>query len=207
MKKLFIFFLCCLPFIACQAQDKRVVEEKVVGGPCEGCEAIYEYGNKELFPTDTLPEYASGGEKLKVTGTIYEADGKIPASDVILYIYHTNADGIYPTKGGETGWARRHGYLRGWIKTGKDGAYTFYTTRPGTYPSRSEPAHIHATIKEPGIKEYYINDFRFTDDPLLDRSKAEKQPRGGSGIVKPVKEKEGWVVKRDIILGLHIPNY
>ena len=70
------------------------MEEKAVGGPWEGCEAIYEYGNKKLLPSDTLPDFESGGEKLKITGTIYQADGKTPAADVILYIYHTNADGI-----------------------------------------------------------------------------------------------------------------
>ena len=50
--------------------------------------------------------------------------------NVIIYIYHTDQHGIYPTTGNETGWGKRHGFIRSWAKTGKDGKYTFYTFRP-----------------------------------------------------------------------------
>lgn len=53
------------------------------------------------------------GDSLIVTGTVYRPDGRTPAPGVILYVYHTNAQGIYPKKGDETGNGRRHGYLRG----------------------------------------------------------------------------------------------
>jgi protocatechuate 3,4-dioxygenase, beta subunit len=115
---------------------------KIVGGGCEGCEAIFEYGKKTLSPIDTLPGFDSTEPKLKLTGTVFHRDGKTPAQGVILYIYHTDRTGIYPKKGNETGWARRHGYLRGWIKTDQSGWYTFYTFRPGAYPGRTEPEHI-----------------------------------------------------------------
>ena len=70
-------------------------------------------------------------------------------------------------------------------------------------------AHIHPTIKEPNKNEYYIDDFVFSDDPFLTNKEKEKmQNRGGNGIVKLTKNKEEmWVGKRDIILGLNIPNY
>lgn len=211
MKELLIrfpFFLLLL-VLACEAQEKQNTQDKarLVGGPCEGCEAIYEWGDKNLSPVDTLPDFREEGPKLKITGTIYQKDGKTPAKDIILYIYHTDQKGVYPTKGNDTGWAKRHGYLRGWIKTGTDGKYAFYTLKPATYPDRSEPAHIHATVKEPSLNEYYLEDYLFEGDPLLKNVKPNEYPRGGAGIVSLKKEETILVAKRDIILGLNIPDY
>lgn len=189
--------------------QKHNTGEKIVGGGCEGCEAIHEYGKKKLAPIDTLPDFQMPGPKLEVSGTIYKKDGKTPAKDVILYIYHTDQSGVYPKKGNETGWARQHGYIRGWIKTNADGKYKFYTLRPGPYPGRQNPEHIHPVIKEPGIKEYWIDEYLFDDDPILTSDERNSQQnRGGGGIVTTTKSKTGMqVAKRDIILGLNVPSY
>lgn len=188
---------------ACHAQY-----QKKVGGPCEGCEAIYEYGNKKLSASDTLPKFKQSTPQLKITGKVFKANGKTPAKDVIIYIYHTNRQGIYELKGGETGWAKRHGFIRGWVKTGADGSYTFYTFRPASYPDRSEPEHIHITIKEPNVNEYYLDEYLFEDDPLLTPNIRKKQEnRGGSGIVKPLLQNGMLTIERNIILGKNIPNY
>ena len=193
---------------SCESQSKTNKTVNLVGGPCEGCEAIFEYGTKKLLPTDTLPEFNTTEEKLKLTGTIFKKDGKTPAENVILYIYHTNKNGIYPRNGHEKGWAKRHGYLRGWIKTDKSGQYTFYTFRPASYPNSQEPEHIHATIKEPDKNEYYIDEFVFDDDPLLtQKSRNQLNNRGGSGIVKSKLTSNMLTIYRDITLGLNIPNY
>lgn len=180
-----------------------------VGGSCEGCEAVFEYGSKKLISIDTLPDFKQSGPKLEISGTIYQSDGKTPANGVILYIYHTDQKGVYPQKGNETGWAKRHGYLRGWIKTNADGKYKFYTLRPASYPNSRAPQHIHPVIKEPNKNEYYIDEYLFKDDPFLDeKEKANQQQRGGSGIIALTKKKDGtWVGKRDIILGMNIPDY
>lgn len=184
------------------SQEKTMQNSELVGGPCEGCEAVFEYGDRSLSPVDTLPGFAEAEQKLKVTGTIYLSDGKTPAQGVILYIYHTNAKGIYPTSGDETGWARRHGYLRGWIKTNAGGKYTFYTQKPGSY-SRN-PAHIHPIILEPDGKYYYIAEYLFEGDPNLKNGWGD---RGGSGVVKLKREGNMPVAERDIILGLNVPGY
>ncbi len=192
--------------ISCQSQDDR--SRQLVGGPCEGCEAIYEFGDKKLLPIDTLPDFSQNDPKLKISGTVFKKDGKTPAKDVILYIYHTDKGGIYPTKGDEKGWARRHGYIRGWIKTGNDGKYAFYTFRPGAYPSRRAAEHIHITVKEPNRNEYYIDEFLFEDDPILSaRERNSQRKRGGSGIFLPEMNGGILTIDRDIILGLNIPNY
>ena len=145
---------------------------------------------------------------MKITGTVFLKDGRSPAQNVIVYIYHTSRKGIYQTKGNEKGWAKRHGYIRGWIKTGKDGRYTFYTFRPAAYPDRSEPEHIHITVKEPGKNEYYIDNFFFDDDPLLTQAVRDRlNNRGGSGIMNASVENGILTIKRNIFLGKNIPNY
>lgn len=198
---LFFFSSCGL------AQEKSIQNATLVGGPCEGCEAVLDYGDRELSPVDTLPGFEETEPKIKVTGTIYKPDGKTPAEGVILYIYHTNREGVYPTRGDEEGWAKRHGYIRGWLKTGKDGKYTFYTFKPGSYSSN--PAHIHPIILEPNGKYYWLGSFRFADDPqLTNKHRNPESPRGGSNGILELKKENGILVgRRDFILGKNIPGY
>ncbi|MDX1471973.1 MAG: intradiol ring-cleavage dioxygenase, partial [Flavobacteriaceae bacterium] len=180
---------------------------KLLGGPCEGCEAVLDYGNKTLTTTDTLPEFEETEPKIKITGTIYKSDGKTPAEDVVLFVHHTNRDGVYPTKGNEKGWQRQYGYLHGWIKTGKDGKYTFYTFKPARYGGL--PAHIHPIILEPNGNYYWLGSFLFSDDPELSISdRNPDSPRGGGNGILELKKENGILVgHRDIILGKNIPNY
>ncbi len=180
---------------------------KLVGGRCQGCEAVFEYGDRALSPVDTLPEFNTKKQKIRISGTVYQADGITPAPDVILYVYQTNEEGVYPKKGNETGWARRHGYLRGWVKTDKHGSYTIYTQKPELY--RSEPAHIHVMVLEPNGKYYYIQNFLFEGDKnITEKIRNNPTPRGGNnGIMELFEKGELLVGKRDIILGKHVPDY
>ncbi len=197
-----------LSVTSCQSQHNKIDTNKKVGGPCEGCEAIYEFGNQRLTSIDTLPDFKQTEPKLKLTGTVFEKDGKTPAENVILYIYQTDRKGLYATKGNEKGWAKRHGYIRGWIKTDKSGKYTFYTFRPAPYPNGLEPEHIHITVKESNKNEYYIDEFVFEDDPMLTpNERNELENRGGSGIVQPILKDGILTANRNIVLGLNIPNY
>jgi|SRR5690606_23102676 len=194
--------------VSCHAQTKDT-SFKLVGGNCEGCEAIFEYGDRELNAVDTLPDYHNEGLRIKVWGTIYQNDGTTPAKDVILYVYHTDQNGIYPTKGDESGWAKRHGYIRGWVRTDSNGQYAFYTLKPGVYPDRSSPAHIHPIILEPNGKYYWLGSYHFQGDSLLSEEEINPDsPRGGSsGLLNLSKEGKIWVGTRDFILGKNIPDY
>jgi protocatechuate 3,4-dioxygenase, beta subunit len=194
---------------ACSQKKPGTQKERVVGGGCEGCEAVHEYGSRMLTWMDTLPDFHEPGPKLEISGIIFKKDGKTPAKDIILYIYHTDQTGEYSTKGNETGWGKRHGYIRGWIKTGADGRYKFYTLRPAAYPGRQNPEHIHPVIKEPGIKEYWIDEYLFDDDPILSAHERNSQRgRGGKGILTTKKDHSGMqIAQRDIILGLNVPDY
>ncbi|WP_412561246.1 intradiol ring-cleavage dioxygenase [Winogradskyella sp. MIT101101] len=207
MKKLINIAIIALTIYSCQSQTKDKTT-KIVGGRCEGCEALFEYGDKKLSNIDTLPKFEVSEPKLKITGTVYQKDGKTPASNIILYIYHTNENGIYETKGDEKGWAKRHGYIRGWVKTSSDGSYTFYTFRPSSYPNTSAPQHIHMTVKEPNTNAYYVDDIMFEDDKFLTNEFKERLgQRAGSGVVLPKMENGILHVKRDLVLGRNIPDY
>lgn len=142
------------------------------------------------------------GERLEVTGTVYEPDGRTPAAGVLVYAYHTDLTGRYTTRGDETGNGRRHGRLRGWLVTGADGRYRIDTVRPGGYPGNSEPAHIHMTVRPPGGEETWIDSIEFADDPRLTAEhRARADRRGGSGIVEPVLGEDGvWRATRDVVL-------
>ncbi|WP_315822973.1 hypothetical protein [Paraflavitalea speifideaquila] len=134
-------FLLFLNLTSC-AQKKSGGQ---IGGPCEGCDAIFEcpVPFDQLNWIDTLPDFKDAGPKMLITGTIYEADGKTPARHAVLYIYHTDQRGIYAMKGNEKGWAKRHGYIRGWIPPNENGRYAFYTLKPAAYLRESIPAHVH----------------------------------------------------------------
>ncbi len=189
---------------------KKNAADIKAGGNCEGCEAVYEspVSFKQLNNIDTLPDFNEAGTKIEISGIIFKPDGKTPAADVVLYIYHTDQKGLYSKKGNEQGWAKRHGYIRGWIKTDKTGFYKFYTLVPASYPNSNNPKHIHPTIKEPGISEYWINEFLFNDDPLLpDDEKNKINPVGGNGVLKTVFVNGVLHAERNIILGLNVKDY
>ncbi len=181
---------------------------KLIGGPCEGCEAIFEFKDSALSPIDTLLGYFDNDEKLKISGTVFQNDGKTPAEDVILYVYHTNEQGIYENKFHHQNWEQNHGYMRGWMKTDAHGYYVFYTSKPTPYPNRSDPAHIHLTILEPDGRYYWAASYEFDGDPLLKSELyLEKDKRAGSGVISLTRENNIWIGKRDIILGRNIDDY
>lgn len=194
-----------------QKQAAAPATSQHVGGPCEGCKAVFEspVPFDKLSWTDTLPDYYEPGPKMQISGVIYEADGRTPAKDVVLYIYHTGQDGKYTNKYNEKGWAARHGYIRGWLKTNDKGQYRFYTLMPASYPNSTAVKHIHPTIKEPGKNEYWIDDFVFDIDPFLteQRKKEYSHGRGGSGIINLKNENGILTGERNIYLGKNIPGY
>ena len=193
------------------SQDQNpTTESQLIAGPCEGCEAVFEYGDRILNAIDTLPDFREEeGQRIKITGTIYENDGTTPAKDVILYIYHTNQNGIYAPAEDDSRWGKRHGHIRGWIKTGADGKYAFYTLKPGIYPNRSAPAHIHPIILEPDGRYYWIGSYHFAGDSLLTEKELHPDsPRcGSSGLLTLRQEGDIWVGNRDLILGKNVPGY
>jgi protocatechuate 3,4-dioxygenase beta subunit len=204
--------ICLFAFNACSqsTSQKQNKGNPAVGGTCEGCEAIYESSVpfEKLLAIDTLPDFSEPGPKIEISGIVYRQDGLTPEKDVIIYVYHTDQKGNYSTKGAETGWGKRHGYIRGWMKTDKNGFYRFYTLVPASYPNSNNPKHIHPVVKEPGRNEYWIDEFVFDDDPLLpEKERTRPMPVGGNGVLKPYMKDGMLRATRNIILGLHVAGY
>ncbi len=190
-------------------EDSPPQDKNQLIGICEGCEAVFEYGDQTLSSTVTLPDYEDEGQKIHISGTVFKPGGTEPAPGVILYAYHTDQEGEYPKTGKETGWARRHGYIRGWLKTDENGKYEIRTLRPGAYPAGNSPEHIHVIVLEPDGKYYWIEDFLFDNDPNVNDQRRERaNPKGGPGFVLTLEGK-GQIKKatRDIELGKNIPGY
>jgi len=209
MNRSFGLLVLMLLLNSCNGQSSKN-ENKIVGGPCQDCEAALDYKllHYDLKSLDTIPGYNEHQPKLKISGTVFQSDGMTPAENVILYLYHTNRDSIYNPSVNPVGWEKRHGQHRGWLKTDSDGDYTFYTFRPTPYPKAQESEHIHIYIKEPDKIPYYIDNYIFMDDPTLNKKDATSQNnRGGAGLIR-LNYKNGILTgSRDIILGLNIPNY
>lgn len=169
---------------------------------CEGCEAAWEREPSELTPRVQIAPASEPGERLILRGTVYKPDGKTPAPGVVVYIHQTNSAGLYANGSNESEWSRRHGRLRGWLKTGADGRYEVDTIKPGVYPDGREPAHIHLTVLEPGKDPYWIDDVVFAGEQGVDATyRAERENRGGRGIVALKREPSGrWLAERNIDL-------
>lgn len=202
-----LLFLGCLN--ACSAASNApastdaVTREPVIGGPCEGCENIFIGRPDRPQSSARIAPKNEKGEALVLDGTVRDAAGA-PRSGITVYAYQTDASGRYPKSN------TRHGRLRAWVSTDANGRYRFDTIRPGAYPSRDNPQHIHMHILEPGKATYTIDDITFDDDPLLTAAHRQRtnEGRGGTGISVPTRDARGvWHVRRDITLGLRIEGY
>jgi len=186
-------------------------KDLVVGRPCDRCEDMF-YGGKP--PDDSIGSSTAiatshePGERMEIQAVVVLKDGITPAGNFVLYIYHTNNEGLYAPSDTQT-IVRFNGHLRNWVKTDAQGKFSFSSIRPAPYPTRNIPAHIHIILKEPGKIPYYIDEVWFDDDPLVTktlRQKAEK--RGGDLIIHLGKNSRGiWTGNLKITAGLHIPGY
>lgn len=161
--------------------------------PCGSCAPP-----AELRAETEIARPGEPGERLKISGTIYQADGATPAEGIILFLYHTDATGYYNKE--DDAFNPR---LRGWVKTGKDGRYAFQTIKPGPYPGRDTPAHIHVHLFSASIPEHSIDEYRLDDDPRVSAKEREEGRAKGhfSPVVRLTHAKNGtWEGVRDIKL-------
>jgi protocatechuate 3,4-dioxygenase beta subunit len=163
-----------------------------------------------LPPTDETPEpgasvatlskWGEAGAPLVVRGHVYAADGKTPVGGVRLYVYHTDARGLY-SDNVIAGPPRPR--IKGYVRTDRGGAYEFRTTRPGSYPGSRNPQHIHASVSGPGQPERYIDEYWFDDDPFVtDAMRAKHKDDGAfSPILRLTRDAAGvFHATRDIRL-------
>jgi protocatechuate 3,4-dioxygenase beta subunit len=196
----------CRPGDEAEAQQKRAAPR----GPrpdlyaCEGCEGALERPAAELRPHARVAPLGEPGERMRIEGTVFRTEGRTPAADVIVYAYHTDSGGLYSRGLPETEWSRRHGLLRGWVRTGADGTYSFDTVKPGPYPGETMPAHVHLTVVESGRRPYWIDDIVFAGEfGVTDAYRRERDNRGGDGIVALTRRDGLLIARRDILLEPH----
>ena len=161
---------------------------------CEWCGAAE--APKSLSAAVRIADASEPGERMIISGVVLRADGRTPARDVVLYAYHTNAKGIYPRRGNESGNGTRHGYLRGWLRTDAQGRYRIESIRPGGYPGRRDPAHIHFVVQDGKAPEYWIDEFIFDDDPRTEAYRG----RPGFKVVKLTRRDGVWTGQQNIVL-------
>ncbi len=159
---------------------------------------FYDHLDFTLTNTDTIPDFESKMDKIKISGTIFESDGVTPASDAILYIYQADEDGYFAYNSNNDKDAIHH---RGWIKTNKDGQYTFYTFVPNTDVRNDKLRKIYAFAKTADGQAYNPACFLFDDDPRLSRYCRKRVNKFDSkSILKLEKKKDLLVANRDIVL-------
>lgn len=200
MKKLLLFLVSITlsaTFQTVHAQDRAQVLEEV---PFDYMtrNPIYDYTESQLSNTDSIPDFQSKENPLKITGTVYKSDGVTPAQDVIVFIYQADETGMY-----DVNYDRQKKYVkhRGWVKTDANGSYTFYTFIPGSYPHSKELRLIHPTIKEEGKEAYGLPSFVFDDDPYLTKMCRKKLAKKNLDIIlKTEKMGNMYVANKDIVL-------
>ncbi|HRN79415.1 MAG TPA: hypothetical protein PKY29_07200 [Ferruginibacter sp.] len=186
----------------------RIKHPEIAGGPCgPNCDGYID--QQPTGNSDTLPLFANQEvDRMLLTGTIYDYHGN-PAEGVLLYVFHTDSNGIYLKSQDAKGAEALNGYIRGWILTEKDGRYYFYTNKPGAYPDGIHNAHIHCIVKEPEVNVYALPDFVFKDDPLLSKKELNRTQQENGGVVRDstIADFPYLVYVRDIYLGKKVVNY
>ena len=140
-----------------------------------------------LTSTMQIAPPPDGGERLVISGRILMANGRTPAPGVTLFAYHTNAKGVYIERGGKP-----YG-LSGRLRSDAQGRYRIETIRPGGYPGRVDPAHIHLVLEPSGT---YVDEIVFADDPRTANVRGKK----GYAIVTLVRKNGVWTGTHDIVL-------
>ena len=145
--------------------SKSAGAESVPLPACEWCGA--QDAPEALTAVASLAGPDEPGTPIVLRGVVYQPDGVTPAPGVLLYAYNTDDTGVYRREGTETGNGRRHGQLRGWLRTDAAGRYEIRTIYPGGYPGRPDPSHVHITLTPAGGREVWVDSTLFDGDPRL----------------------------------------
>ncbi len=149
-----------------------------------------------------LSKKSDKDEAIIISGTVFQADGKTPAPNVLIYFYHTDSKGYYGRGNGEA----LHGHFRGWLLTGANGKYEFSSIKPAPYPNRTEAAHIHFTLTGKNFREDSIDVILFEGDKFITSREREtagkkggfnpilKLERGADGILRGVRDIQLWKI-------------
>ena len=128
-----------------------------------------------------------GEQPLLVEGQVLQADGKTPAADVVVYVFHTDARGVYnATRGAPP-------RLRGWVRTDAQGRYAYRTIRPAPHPGGRDAARVHTQLWSYEVSAQWGTSLLFADDsrlPVTDRLRSAALGRFGY-VCSPRRDAQG----------------
>lgn len=102
------------------------------------------------------------GEPLQVNGVVVASDGT-PVSGASIYVYQTDREGYYGVKPASD---NRNPRLKLFLRSDANGAWSFATVKPGSYPNSNVPSHIHFEVSAPG-RAPKIFEIVFEGDPYV----------------------------------------
>ena len=176
MKPNVLLMICLLSFTVC-AQAPQVAE-------------------KDAPSKITIAAKEEPGERLIVTGQVFGPEGKAPLAGASVYVYHTDAKGLYTPETNDS----RNPRLRGYMRTDAQGRYEFSTIKPAPYPNNRIPAHIHYVVNASDYQER-VFEIVFEGDPHIDeriRADAAKEDSAFS-ICALTRDQQGvWRCAQDI---------
>jgi protocatechuate 3,4-dioxygenase beta subunit len=125
--------------------------------PCGSCAPP-----SSISSAATIVSPSEPGQRIVISGVVYQPDSKTPAPGITLFLYQTDSSGHYNSR--DNPFDPR---IHGWVRTDESGHYQFETIKPGPYPNHSEPAHIHVHVFGPNRPEWFIPEYLFAGDPLI----------------------------------------
>lgn len=128
----------------------------------------------DVSAVGTIAPPREPGGRLVITGRVFAPDGATPVAGVIVYAYQTDAAGHYQNDP-----RSRIARLHGWAKTDAQGRFEFRTIRPGPYPGRDVPAHVHFHVWGGGFPLQWTEELLFAGDPLIKPAVLEQSRTNG----------------------------
>lgn len=115
------------------------------------------------------------GERLAISGRVLAGPGCTPLAGAVVDVWHASAAGYYYGLEASRPLKPEEYLLRGRIRTGGDGRYSFDTILPGNYRVNEEwvrPRHIHYIVSHPGHKSlttqlYFEGEPQNLTDPMV----------------------------------------
>jgi len=138
---------------------------------------FYVEGAPDLPMGSDIAAATEGGEKTLVSGRVLDGHGR-PIAGAVLDVWQTAPNGLYDVQDADA----PEFNLRGRFRTGADGAYSFRTVKPVSYPVPTDgpvgrlllalgrhayrPAHLHFIVSAPGYETLTTHIFVRGDEYL-----------------------------------------
>ncbi|MCW0215992.1 MAG: intradiol ring-cleavage dioxygenase [Pseudonocardia sp.] len=157
--------------VGMNAPPQQGATESTVFGP------FFAEGAPEIEPGGDIGRGAPG-TPCWVSGSVRSTDGT-PITDARIDVWEADEDGLYDVQ-----YAGNRMQGRGWLRSGADGGYRFWSVRPAPYPIPDDgpvgellargargpmrPAHVHFMVTAPGFRRLVTHIF-VEGDEYLDR--------------------------------------